>query len=1016
MTQSNAMPRLGSISVLPITKAFLLVAIFALPIAAAPAKPPIRVAMLTGPGGESLGSVADFVAADLRGDAGLQLLERQEIGTVLAEHQLASDGLTDPASAVAAGKLLSVDVFAVLDVGPAGAGLVVYDARSGLRLADQVLAGKTADQQTAEVVAALRESLVKQKAITHPLCLLTVRNADLGSSMDSFCDGIGQILERRLLTSRDVTILERRYLDQVNRERALPTSRPSMPLIPSLQFLELEISRGKEQGTYAATVVVSDSNGNKLGRVDVTAGEPGTLVQQLLDRLITKLGATSPQPPDPVRESMRFAFEADFFHSHRQAADALVAAEAAFALDPKGRDNPKRLAEDLIEAARQSDSLQVSLPQATRAFDLCVDAVDPRHKPLGLFDGSDFFPAESAIGYFISANFAAQQDPRFSADYESLRIRFHDWMIARVRLWAAASPDAANVQQSTNHLWGTVMPALRGSVNTLRDYARDLDDVVGKQWLPAYDAVTGVKWDAYGYMNLQGIVKGIFMGYEPTDISTFSSAFFPRWIRGMKDYAGAAPPLYEKLARSHDPALQLCGKAGEIWCETISKDCPVTDFEKRFQPVADFAKSLIANPATTPEARERIYLVWEMAIELFFGNDPYVNHYHQEADHDRAMDILRTFRKSRDEDPKPPVNDKPSTMPWARADRICDVRETPGLEGIEHLIRPFMRDGSVWVIGVGRNNVKAFIQLFRLPLVEGPTQRLARLDYDPGYPPDIRAAISQTCYWFATRDAGLLAFPRDGSPGFFVNSNNGLPTNHVDSVACCDGMIFAGLGQGGYIVRYDPKTSRCDVLASSRRKDKHSPLDDCLAYEVPCMVADTARHRVLLYEYEINGRPSGIWQIDATGRISELYETRNVYNSAWCSEVDGSHVIFSGNAWALDLDLQTDQPTALHSHLNWPIGPKIVLGPNGNTPDLSPIRPLLYRDGYLWSGYNFTRASIDTGRVQDLPNMRSSAVEERVIPTEVLQLFDNGRHALMGDQLRLWKLTFETGNTPETRP
>jgi hypothetical protein len=983
--------------------------------AAASAKPPLRLALVTGPGGDSLRPLADLVTANLHADSGIELLERQELGPVLAEHQLASDGLTDPARAVAAGKLLSVDVFAVLDVGPGGAGLVVYDARSGLRLADQALAGKTADQQAAEVSAALRACLVKQTAITHPLCLLNVRNADLGSSMDGFCDGIGQILERRLLTSNDVTILERRYLAEVNKERALPTSRPSMPLIPSLQFLELEISRGKEPGTYAAAVFVSDSSGNKLGRVDVSAGEPGTLAEQLLDRLVTKLGATSPQPPDAVRESMRFAFEADFFHSQRQPADALTAAEAAFALDPKGPDNQKRLAEDLIEVASQSDSLQASLPQATRALDLCMSApADPKQKSIGLV--SPLFLAEQAVGYYLHENLAVQKDSQLSASYESLRIRFHDWIIKRVRLWAAGSPDADSMRKSNNNYWGFIMPELRNSTNNHADYARDLDEVVGRQWLPAHDKAAVVTWDDYECMNLHEFIKQIFMGYQPILVPTFSSDFTPAWIQGMRDYARAAPPLYERLARSHDPALQLCGKAGEIWCETITTNCPLNEFEKRFQPVAGLAKSLIANSATTPETRIRIYLVWEMAIELFFGNDPYVNHYHQEADHDRAMDILRTFRKSRDEDPKPPANDKPATMPWARADRICDVRETPGLEGIEHLIRPFVRDGSVWVIGAGRNNVKGFVQLFRLPLIQGPTQRLARLDYDPGYPADNRAAISETCYWFATRDAGLLAFPTDGSPGYFVNSNNGLPTSHVDSVACCDGLIFAGLGQGGYIIRYDPKTSRCDVLASSRRKDKHSPLDDCLAYEVPCMVADAARHRVLFYEYEINGRPSGIWQIDAAGKISELYETRNVYNSAWCSEVDGSHVIFTGNAWTLDLDLQTDQPTVLHSHLNWPIGPKIVLQPHGNTPDLSPIRPLLYRDGYLWSGYNFTRASVDTGRVQDLPNMRSSTVEERIIPAEVLQLFDDGRHALMGDQLRLWQLTFDVGKTPATRP
>ncbi len=94
-------------------------------------QPTVRAALVTGSNSDSLRGLVDLVAVELHGNNSLQLLERQEIQAVLTEQKLAGTGLTDPTSAVAAGKLLSVDLFAVLDTQPAGIDLVVYDARSG---------------------------------------------------------------------------------------------------------------------------------------------------------------------------------------------------------------------------------------------------------------------------------------------------------------------------------------------------------------------------------------------------------------------------------------------------------------------------------------------------------------------------------------------------------------------------------------------------------------------------------------------------------------------------------------------------------------------------------------------------------------------------------------------------------------------------------------------------------------------------------------------------------------------
>ena len=194
-----------------------------------------------------------------------------------------------------------------------------------------------------------------------------------------------------------------------------------------------------------------------------------------------------------------------------------------------------------------------------------------------------------------------------------------------------------------------------------------------------------------------------------------------------------------------------------------------------------------------------------------------------------------------------------------RADRICEIHDTPGLDDIDCIIHPMVRDGSVWVVGLGHAGTRKFMQLLRLPLIEGPVERFARLDVDwtdDSSPPDCSresgSALADDCYYLSSRELGILAFPRDGRAGFFINHNSGLPTDHVDSVAWLGDSLYVGLGDRGYIIRYDPKNSRCNVLASSHRKEKQSALDDELLWEVPCMVADPQRDRVVLMAGERN--------------------------------------------------------------------------------------------------------------------------------------------------------------------
>src|SRR4051812_41702920 len=98
-------------------------------------EPAARVALVSGDKADGAGSVVALSEAKLSTAPGVILLERQAINKVLAEQKLSLSGVVEADQALTVGKLLAVDLFAVIEVGADGkeaAGLVVFDARTGV--------------------------------------------------------------------------------------------------------------------------------------------------------------------------------------------------------------------------------------------------------------------------------------------------------------------------------------------------------------------------------------------------------------------------------------------------------------------------------------------------------------------------------------------------------------------------------------------------------------------------------------------------------------------------------------------------------------------------------------------------------------------------------------------------------------------------------------------------------------------------------------------------------------------
>jgi len=99
---------------------------------------------LAGNGG--IETVLDTATILLSKDTNLQLLDRMEVGRVLREQEISLAGQVRAEDAIKAGRLLHVDLFAVLEGPPTNSvangqalGLVVFNAKTGVRYADLAL-------------------------------------------------------------------------------------------------------------------------------------------------------------------------------------------------------------------------------------------------------------------------------------------------------------------------------------------------------------------------------------------------------------------------------------------------------------------------------------------------------------------------------------------------------------------------------------------------------------------------------------------------------------------------------------------------------------------------------------------------------------------------------------------------------------------------------------------------------------------------------------------------------------
>jgi hypothetical protein len=586
-------------------------------LAAARAHAETRVALVSTCGGEAGQNVLALAEAKLSAEKDIALVERHEVERVLDEQKLTRCGLSDSAQALAVGKLLGVQVFITLETFPGSQetlGLVIFDARSGAKLWDAALPAGGVDKTAEGIVTAVHEACEKRLRPTTKLrtiCLLSVRNAELPRAMDSFCESVGQLLERGLLGSASLTVLERERLEQINRERLLPTNEVTNDLLPSLTLLELELSRGSESNGVKATVFLSDASGASLGKVKAIGSieRAADLVEALLQGLTKSLkAAPSARGVDRPREAQRFQQEANFFIEHMQFAKGLQAVEAAHALNPTNEVLRVLLADALSKAASDilapgqpwdnswiskvaSNDLKRALGLAHRSADLCLD-IRAQMASLGTPSPNSWLEAPTFSGFLQRArNVRVGYDEESRRRLAELQAKYRRML---VEFWErptfAVGPDPSlSICCPGNLYWflGSLEFGAATSEGWTIDAVRTLN-----RWLALLDkrGLCNVKTETVNWM-LTPIVYRI---KEPSRMYEGCHGQYC-WSLDEADMA-QLQVFFDALGRSQEPLFQLYTMMSELAAVVRKEHGEGEEVDNQFAQIKNLGKQIISNP------------------------------------------------------------------------------------------------------------------------------------------------------------------------------------------------------------------------------------------------------------------------------------------------------------------------------------------------------------------------------------------------------------------------------------
>jgi len=777
-----------------------------------------RVAIVGTDSGAEIVKLLDLAITEFSHSKTIEVLERAQIEQVLREQEVSlGNGVADAERAVKAGRLLRADLFAVLEGGGPQQpfGVVVFDGQTGVRYADTALVASnvlSAAREVARVVEQAAQKLQRRSTDLRTVGVLSVRNADLPRSFDSVCETIGRLLERELVASPGVAVLERRRLEQINRERGVVNG-AGEALLPSMRLLEMEMTRDGQGLRANAALSGLDGKGTVRTNVSVPTMDAAGLSRQLTRAVLQLLNTRAAAVEfDRSAEARRFGREAELLTAHRDYAPALRALEAAYALNPADTNLQFSLVRLLPAAAIEyidpggqrwqralkrkpsDDELAQALALGHRGADLLRDfcleaaAVTDSEKPISKMMAPDAYEALGDLMEKLADRLL--KDTPSKAESDSLSRKERDIRIEIIEpCLRARVHDAKSFERFGSSLfWLTFNPHL-GAYNETQ--FRCDAALVLERWLPLAERYNPLD----GSGNYTPLYHATYGGYNIT-AAREAALFDEVWSRCersadpvLRAYAkfGRAMPGLKKANYPSDETLRA-ERALRLWLQNEIAQLPATEtnrlrdrlfgmldqalvcvmnhredwreyleacqfaLEQREARPGLFSTSLLT--LSTPR-NHRTVEVYPLAVQILKLLDERPEAF-SERDRNQCTAICCQYRDRFAPELTSATN---SPLRWTRAVKLFEP--SPKRDGVGWLFKPVVSNGAVYVAGLGldgENFHDEALQLVRIPLDGKPVSLLGRVGFHGLFPDNLHSSVENA--WKKRSEA--MSFLFDG--------------------------------------------------------------------------------------------------------------------------------------------------------------------------------------------------------------------------------------------------------------
>ena len=955
-------PYQGRLSVIPIFRAFrVLISAILIFSCAAPARAATRV-VLVSTGARATGkNLLTLAEAKVSALADIQLLERRQLDLVLQEQHLALEEWVDSKSAVKIGRLLHADVIANIESAPdkgESSSFVVFDAGSGARLWDATLPPGLESAVTA-ITQGVQTSVRKLQlppTSRHVVSVLTVRNADLPRALDQFCAAVGQLLERNLTGNPNFIVLERSCLERLNQERELLTTRPvTNNLLSTIVQLQVDIGRATNGSGLQGMILWSGPATDQVQRVSaqITGENAVELANALAAAVYQKLAANaSPPHANSLRklEAQQFSREASLRRYYKETAAAWRAVEAAHALDPD-------------EIAIESQLM-------------CY-----------LFDEGSQRPLPEALEFGIR-----------SLSFRETRLRNALNTADRERMWAEEAREQAAIAALTSFVRNIARLARNSPDPVVREkYSRFAKQFLTMDWdrFEAWAQLT--RKDPREFTTF---TKAITSDHAipacyfltETEFVTRLDQYLHRWL----EVANLHPPTTDSL----DAIRDLMQRIRAAFHSGVTQAILGITFNfqpEHFEKLKPVAQAMADSPSPVISAEGKEFLTFLTASvtnrPVNFATSTALMNQLRTADNKFAGLFTNSLTQVKTEPPTPAVETSKQNSiqaPWSKPIRLFDVSQFPELDAFLHVL---VDGDTVYGLGIRNRNQNGAppllvdVYLVRASLTDGEARIVNHgiltnfVSGPASFIPHVELDHSNLMLLVNNQPSkgsrGVFAMSVDGKSVVRIDEKWNLPNQEIDCFTVLGNQMFIGLQ--GYLVQCDLDSKQTEVLASSRRADKRTELDNGELFKTRFMIPDPKRGRIIVgvdpsdADHDFH---TTLWSFTITsGQLTNLVSFRHNYHTGVANRLDGDSVVISDPFGTAAFHLDTGRMEMFGT-----IGAaysravkendQMVLGlfRNGNWGEGWGRGPMFIRDGYIWSAS--ARFSLAGKQVEFFPVIR----------------------------------------------